>query len=89
MADMVEYIVARAHQGDRHTDEGSEVHMFQEGETRLADPTIVATLVKSGVLVDPAAEKAEPPLENKSAGNAPANKKAAAPRAPRTGGKGK
>jgi hypothetical protein len=58
MADLVEYTVAREHQGDRLTDTGSEVHLFKEGETRLADPTIVGTLVQLGVLVDPDAAAA-------------------------------
>jgi hypothetical protein len=55
MANLIEYQVAREHQGDRLTDTGSEVHLFKEGETRLADPSVVGVLVKLGVLVDPAA----------------------------------
>ncbi len=53
MADLIEYIVAREHQGDRLTDSGSEVHLFKEGETRLADASIVGTLVQLGVLIEP------------------------------------
>ena len=82
MTKLVEYTVAREHQGDRLTEEGTEVHRFMEGETRTADPAIVANLVKSGVLIAPVEAKAEQPTENKSdpaplnkaEGKAPANK---------------
>jgi hypothetical protein len=80
----------RAHQGDRLTDDGSEVHHFQEGETRTADPTIVARLVASGILREPDGQKADTaPIANKSEGNAPANKAAPRKRAAGTGTKGK
>jgi len=70
MADLIEYTVARAHQGDRLTDDGTEVHLFEEGDTRLADPSVVAPLVKLGVLVDPAAAKTDDaPAEDKSEGD--------------------
>lgn len=85
MAQLVNFIVAREHQGDRLTDAGSEVHRFQEGEIRTADPAIVAQLVASGVLLEPApkakpargksagkADKVE--IENKSEGASPQNK---------------
>lgn len=82
MSKLVDYVVAREHQGDRLTDDGSEVHRFMEGETRTADPAIVVNLVKSGVLVapveakadEPADNKSEPAPVNKSEGKAPANK---------------
>jgi hypothetical protein len=90
MAKMVEYTVARGHLGDKITDDGIEQHFFEEGEPRLADPMIVAALVKSGVLVDPnakaeepaPADKAEPAApSNTASGAAPANKaEGAAPR---------
>lgn len=78
MAELVEYTVAREHQGDRLTDDGSEVHLFQVDEKRLADPTIVATLVDIGVLVPPkgkagAAKAEDAPADNKSE-PAPKNK---------------
>lgn len=81
MAKLVEYTVARAHQGDRITDEGTEVHLFREGETRLANPAIVAALVKSGVLVPPdGSEPAEdPPVKTETETPAPAGKAAPAP----------
>jgi hypothetical protein len=83
MADPVDYIVARQHQGDRQTEDGTEVHLFVEGSTRTADPAVVAHLVKSGVLKEPDVQKADSaPIANKSEGNAPANK--AASGAPRT-----
>jgi hypothetical protein len=59
MAKMVEYTVAREHQGDRITDDGIVVHRYMEGDTRLANPTVVAALVKSGVLVAPDGEQPE------------------------------
>lgn len=74
MGKLVDYVVAREHQGDRLTDDGSEVHRFMEGETRTADPAIVVNLVKSGVLVAPIEAKADEPADNKSEGAAPANK---------------
>jgi hypothetical protein len=73
MTNLVDYRVAREHQGDLITDEGTRVHRFQEGDTRTANPTTVATLVKQGVLVDPDA-KAEPALENKAEGDSPKDK---------------
>lgn len=78
MTKLVDYLVAREHQGDRLTEDGSEVHRFMEGETRTADPAIVASLVKSGVLVAPAEDKEEEPVDEKSDA-APANKAAQAP----------
>lgn len=73
MAELVEYVVAREHRGDKVTDDGVVQHDFVAGEKRLADPAVVKHLVGT-VLVDPAAEKAEPPVKNKAEGNAPANK---------------
>jgi len=58
MAELKKFKVAREHQGDKITDDGSVVHRFAEGDTRLADPVIVKTLVDSGVLIDPDAPKA-------------------------------
>lgn len=85
MAKLVDYLVTREHQGDRLTEDGSEVHRFMEGDIRTADPAIVANLVKNGVLVAPndddgaAAEepvetKSEPAPANKTEGKAPSNK---------------
>ena len=73
MTKLVDYTVAREHQGDRITDDGVEVHHLVEGDTRAAHPSVVASLVKSGVQVDPNGEKAEPAFENK-AEPVPANK---------------
>ena len=53
MAELKNFIVAREHQGDRLTETGFEVHRFEEGDIRVADPSIVANLVKLGILVDP------------------------------------
>jgi hypothetical protein len=79
MAKTVDYLVAREHQGDRLTEDGSEVHRFMEGEIRKADPAIVANLVKSGVLVAPnETEEEDEPVEEKSDA-APANKSEPAP----------
>lgn len=80
MSNLVDYIVAREHQGDRLTDDGAEVHRFEEGETRTADPAIVANLVKMGVLVAPAEKAEAAPADDKSEGDSPANK--AEPKAP-------
>jgi hypothetical protein len=83
MTKLVDYLVKREHQGDLITDDGTEIHLFREGDTRTANPSIVATLVKSGVLENPDGEKADEALdnaaegdadENKSEGNAPDNK---------------
>lgn len=93
MAGLVTFTVARQHQGDRLTENGTEVHLFLEGEPREADPVVVAQLVKSGVLVAPDAGKAdEAPISNKAEGNAPENKggtrKAATKPAESAGSKG-
>jgi hypothetical protein len=76
-----DFTVARAHLGDRITDDGLVAHQFAEGETRTADPVIVAALVRNGVLIDPdddAGEveemKAEDPAPENKAESAPANK---------------
>ena len=82
MAELVEYVVAREHRGDRITDDGVVQHDFVAGEKRLADPAVEKRLADPAVvkhlvgtvLVDPAAEKADPPVKNKAEGNAPANK---------------
>ena len=90
MADLVEYTVARGHQGDKITDEGVKVHKFAIGETRLAHPSVVANLVKSGHLVPPAdkADKADKqPTEAKPEGGATETKPA--PAAPVSGTKAK
>lgn len=93
MTKLVDYTVKREHQGDRLTEDGSEVHLFKEGDTRTANPSIVATLVKSGVLEAPDGEKSDEPLENgaegdaeenKSEGDAPENKAPARRAAPAT-----
>lgn len=85
MSDLVDYVVAREHQGDRLTDDGFEVHRFMEGETRTADPAIVVNLVKSGVLVAPIEAKTDDqPIDNKSEGAAPANKAEPKPPANKT-----
>jgi hypothetical protein len=52
MAELKNFIVAREHQGDRLTDTGSEVHRFSEGDIRVADPSIVGSLVQLGILVE-------------------------------------
>ena len=75
MADQVEYKVARPHLGDEVTDTGSTPKFYEEGDMRTADPSVVAGLVKGGVLVDPNA-KAEPAAQNKAEGNSPSNKAA-------------
>jgi len=74
MTKLVDYLVKRDHQGDRLTDEGSEIHLFREGDTRTANPSVVAALVKSGVLEAPDGEKAEEPLENAAEGDSEENK---------------
>lgn len=82
MAEMIDYIVVREHQGDRITDDGSVVYRFQEGDTRTADPGIVAQLVASGVLRVPEAKRAPKkpanadvaPIKNKDEGASPDNK---------------
>ena len=60
------YDVRREHQGDR---------FYRQGDTRTADPSMVAHLVRSGVLVEAAkgGRKAEPKPDNKAEPK-PANK---------------
>ncbi len=85
MGKLVDYVVAREHQGDRLTDDGSEVHRFMDGDTRTADPAIVVNLIKNGVLVAPIEAKADDqPIDNKSEGAAPANKAEPKPPANKT-----
>ncbi|WP_404713189.1 hypothetical protein [Sphingomonas sp. MMS24-J13] len=78
MADLVKYSVARAHLGDRLTDDGVVQHHFQEGESREANPGVVAQLVKSGVLVDPSAKAEGNSAQNKADPNTGGKNKAAA-----------
>lgn len=84
MAKLVEFNVKREHQGDLITEDGSVVHRFKEGDTRTADPAIVAHLVASGVLEVPVADAAPKkrakadvkPVRNKDEGASPDNKAA-------------
>ncbi|SHI90920.1 hypothetical protein [Wenxinia saemankumensis] len=56
------FTVLRRHQGDR---------FYEEGDTREANPTDVAHLVESGVLVE---EKSRSVPKNKAVESAPKNK---------------
>lgn len=94
MTKLVNYIVARGHQGDLLIDGGTAVHMFNEGDVREASPADVKHLVDLGVLVEPAegkskksGEKAEPAPANKAEGAAEKNKAAPTSGAAKTEGK--
>lgn len=66
MTDLVKYKVAREHLGDEITDEGVKPKEYVAGDTREADPTVVTTLVKSGVLIAPKGAKSDEPHQDKS-----------------------
>lgn len=82
MTGIASFTVARAHLGDRITDEGVKQHQFEEGSVREADPAVVAHLVRNGVLVAgrPPAKADDEPIENKSEAGAAENKGATKPK---------
>lgn len=72
MTKLVSCTVLRGHLGDKITDDGLVQHYFEPGETREANPTVVAHLIPL-TLEDPDA-KADDDHDDKSEGDSDENK---------------